>query len=108
MDYLKNGTVNRIKDLIDHMDKCDKEGKRCAEHLPHVCSHNKIDEANDKWHKATRAKLVAIVDDFEKNGYDNPEEPKSFRERLNNNANDFDSIVADMLKHIDKLEKEKS
>jgi hypothetical protein len=106
MGYLKNGSVNRIKDIIEHMDKCYKGARRCEEHLT---ANFRKDDACKRWSRATRAKLAKIVSDFEANGYDSYEEPKNkepknFKERLNNNANDFDSIIVDMLKHIDKLE----
>jgi hypothetical protein len=66
----RNGAVDKIKEVIAHMDKCEKGCKRAAEHLPYVCSHNKIHDTTTKWNKATRAKLAKIVSDFESKGYE--------------------------------------
>ena len=52
------------------MDKCEKEAKQCAEHLPYVYSHNKISDATHKWNETTRAKLAAIISDFKDKGYE--------------------------------------
>lgn len=70
MSDLRNGSVDRIKDIIEHMDKCYKSASRCEEHLAAVF---RKDDACKRWSRATRAKLAAIVDDFEKNGYDSYE-----------------------------------
>jgi len=67
MSDMKNGTVMQIQEVIKHMDKCDKEARRCEEHLAAVF---RKDDACKRWSRATRAKLAAIVNDFEDNGYD--------------------------------------
>jgi hypothetical protein len=52
------------------------------------------------------AELMQEIDDLNK-VKDKSEPSKAFRERLTDNAENFDSIVSDMLKHIDDLEKDK-
>ena len=48
--------------------------------------------------------LFEEIDNIEKRIEVQSESSKAFKERLNDNAKDFDSIVVDMLKHIDNLE----
>ena len=50
--------------------------------------------------------LLEIFDALNEVQSEESKNSKIFKERLNKNANDFDSIVADMLKYIDKSEED--